>query len=179
MADGSADSPRTRRVARIAGVDVTISKNGFGTCLCPNHSQKTVTIAPKINKYAVFCPEHCPEEDLPPALLAGIRIELSNGGDGKEPAPKPATNGKRNHGQPSVDSWKLALYDPAHHECETLLKAGGGIAGMLTTEPLESFIATINQHRNIANDPLTHDPELTPIESDEEIQMIARALQEA
>lgn len=83
------------------------------------------------------------------------------------------------HGRPSVDSWKAVLYDRAHHECETLVNAGGIGAGLLTMQPLESYIATINQNRNVTNDSLTHDPaDLTPIEIDEEVETLARALQD-
>jgi hypothetical protein len=50
---------------------------------------------------------------------------------------------------------------------------------MLRTERIETFIATVNEQRNLPNDHFTHDPDgLTSIEIEKEVEMIAYALQE-
>jgi hypothetical protein len=77
-----------------------------------------------------------------------------------------------------VDSWKLVLYSRTQDQLEKTTKEHPIALDMLKADTLENFIGYVNGQRNIPSDPLTRDPELTPIEIDEEIQVIARALRE-
>jgi hypothetical protein len=100
---------------------------------------------------------HCGHRAEVERLLAMRAAQIN--GNGTEPhlAAKPASAREpepEKRAGPALDSWKLAIHDRARHLCETLMEAGGIGADLLRTQPLEAFIATVNEQRNLPNDHL-------------------------
>ena len=88
----------------------------------------------------------------------------------------------RNDGRgPSVDAWKANLYDLTKGGVENQIQQAGGGASFrafFAGADIELWLQEIGKHRNRANSRLSRDPrDLTEIERDEELQVVARRLQ--
>jgi len=86
-------------------------------------------------------------------------------------------NGVNNRQRPDVNSWKTFLYEKGKQACANLLRERPDeTLEILGAMPLETYVETIQAARN-TSEWLTHDPELSETEIDEEIHVIATELQ--
>jgi hypothetical protein len=123
---------------------------------------------------------HGPEANR---LLARLKARINGNGAGLHPEEEPAAESAPEPKRPiwpKLDTWRLVVHDRARTEIDKTFRRHGALAAeMLRTEPIETFIATVNKQRNLLNDHFTHDPDgLTSIELEKEVETIAYALKE-
>src|SRR6266851_3659741 len=116
-----------------------------------------------------------PQSDRPGGSASRRNTERQHNGAawtiGVEDATAPAS-GERASGAANVAS--------SHSEENSrVAPAEGGVKrGTLASSTLDTWVASLNKHRNLPQDGLTRDPALTPVEIEEELQWLATQLQD-
>ena len=179
-------------IAAITGDDDTFTATCHGC-------QGIVTCYRGLDDEAVWdCAGGCKEEEI---LNDGPESEPDTGNErvetrkpGDEPrgdipnhikpnleSVRPAGNPTNGHAngliKPDVYGWKAILYEYSKQAVERAIKADAGAREIIAAMPLESFVAMVEKVRNVPDTMLTHDPDLSATEIEEEVYAIGTALQ--